>query len=67
MAEQDPEELSRALQRETDDLARHGQEVEDAIKKTREDWERKRRDETIPGAPPPEGDESPEPGPADDA
>jgi hypothetical protein len=60
MTERDPHELAQALERETDDLAREGQEVKAAIQDTREDWERKRRDENVPGAPPPEGSESDE-------
>jgi hypothetical protein len=64
MAEQDPQELSQALERETDELARQGQEVKAAIDDTREDWERKRRDESVPGAPPPESDDE-EDGPAE--
>lgn len=57
MADQDPQELSKQLERETDELGRQGQEVEDQIKETRADWERKRRDENVPGAVPPEEDE----------
>jgi hypothetical protein len=74
--EDDPQRLSRALDRETDELERQGQEVKEAIQGTREEWERKRRDENVPGALPPQGDapeddraNKPEddPGPADDA
>lgn len=67
MAEQDPQELSQALERETDELARDGKEVKEAVKETRQDWERKRRDESVPGAPPPESHEADEPGQGDDA
>ena len=67
MAEQDPQELARALEREADDLARQGREVEDAVKGAHEDWQRKRRDENVPGAPPPDRDEEDEPSTADDA
>jgi hypothetical protein len=60
MSERDPQELSQALERETDALAREGEEVKQAVEETREDWERKRRDENVPGAPPPgAGEESP--------
>ena len=62
MTEQDPHELAQALERETDDLEHQGREVKDAVKETREDWERKRRDESVPGAPPPEHDAE-DPGP----
>lgn len=67
MAEQDPQELSEQLKRETDELERHNSEVKDAVDGTREDWEHKRRDGSVPGAPPPEGGETADPGPGDDA
>lgn len=57
MAEQDPGELSEQLERETDELARDSRKVKDSVAQTREDWEHKRTDESVPGAPPPEGDE----------
>ncbi len=57
MTEQDPHELAEHLERETDDLERQGDQVKNQVKETREDWERKRRDENVPGAPPPEGSE----------
>ena len=57
MAEQDPHELSDALERETDELARESRELEGRVEETHQDWQRKRADESIPGAPPPEGDE----------
>jgi hypothetical protein len=63
MNERDPHELAQRLERETDELEHQGREVKDAVKETREDWERKRRDENVPGAPPPENDEEDE-GPA---
>lgn len=66
VTERDPQELSEALERETRDLERQGQEVEQAVGETREDWEQKRRDESVPGAPPPEGGAE-DPGEADDA
>lgn len=67
MTEDDPQKLSQAFDRETDELERQGQEVKGEIEGTREDWERKRRDENVPGAPPPQGEESDDPGTADDA
>jgi hypothetical protein len=67
MAEHDPQELSQALEREADDLARDGREVKEAVNETRDNWERKRRDESVPGAPPPGSDEAEEPGQAEDA
>jgi hypothetical protein len=67
MPEQDPHELAQRLEQEVDELEHQGSEVKDAVKETREDWERKRRDENVPGAPPPEDSESDDPGEADDA
>lgn len=67
MAERDPHELSEALERQADELERQAQEVKDAVNETREDWERKRRDENVPGAPPPQRSEADDPGQADDA
>jgi hypothetical protein len=59
MAEQDPKELSDALEQEAEELARQSQEVQDRIEEARADWERKRADEAVPGAPPPEGADDP--------
>ncbi|HTX29888.1 MAG TPA: hypothetical protein VMD09_00800 [Solirubrobacteraceae bacterium] len=57
MTERDPHELSEELEEKADALEHQGQEVKDAVDETREGWERKRRDDNIPGAPPPEGNE----------
>jgi hypothetical protein len=67
MAERDPKELSQALEREADELQRQGREVKDAVDEAREDWEHKRRDDNVPGAPPPEGSEADDPAHAEDA
>ena len=58
MTERDPHELSEALEKETDALERQGREVKETVDEAREDWERKRRDEGVPGATPPEGGEA---------
>jgi hypothetical protein len=58
MTERDPEQLSEELEREADALKRQGQEVKDMVEETRGDWERKRQDDGVPGAPPPDGDAS---------
>jgi hypothetical protein len=59
MPEHDPNELAEDLEQEADRLERHSGEVQQRLEEAREDWQRKRRDESIPGAPPPEpGDES---------
>ena len=56
MTERDPHELADALEQQTDALDREGREVQGQIDETREDWQRKRADESVPGAPPPEGE-----------
>jgi hypothetical protein len=56
MTERDPHELAEALEKKTDALEQQGQEVKDAVDETRADWERKRRDDGVPGATPPEGE-----------
>ena len=54
MNERDPEQLARELEREADELARRSDRVEGEIAEARDDWERKRADQSVPGAPPPE-------------
>ena len=66
MAEHDPEKLANALERESKELDRESQELKARIEKTSDDWERKRADDTIPGAPPPEENQSDDPGHTDD-
>jgi|GEM_PF-2302417 len=58
MAGEDPQKLADALERDTERLARRSEELEQQIEETRQDWRRKRQDESVPGAPPPEGDSS---------
>jgi flagellar biosynthesis chaperone FliJ len=60
MDEHDPEELADTLERETDNLERQGQEVKQAVDETRADWQRKRQDDSVPGAPPPKDGEADE-------
>ena len=67
MAEQDPHELAEALERETRELARESDELSDRIDEARQDWERKRADDNVPGAPPRADDSSDDAGPAEDA
>jgi hypothetical protein len=67
MAERDPHELSEQLEREIEDLERHNREVKQAVDETHENWERKRRDESVPGARPPDAGEAGDPGTADEA
>ena len=56
MAETDPEELADKLEEEADDLERHGDELGRRTDDVSQDWQRKRADPGVPGAPPPEGD-----------
>lgn len=57
MPEQDPEKLANELEREADRLERHSSEVGKQAEDARQDWARKRADESVPGAPPPEDHE----------
>lgn len=61
MAETDHEKLAEDLEREADKLERQSEELHEQADGAREDWERKRRDSKVPGAPQPEeaGNEDP--------
>ena len=50
-----PDELADRLEREADELERHSDELAERVAGVRQDWERKRGDQGVPGAPPPEG------------
>jgi hypothetical protein len=65
VAERDPFELADQQDREADDMQRGSEELERDVREAREDWERKRADDAVPGAPPPEeeGDERRSPAP----
>lgn len=52
--ERDPFVLSDARDREADRLEERSRELEGDVKRTREEWERKRADDAVPGAPPPD-------------
>lgn len=58
MSENDHEKLADELEREADRLTEHSEELEDQVKDARSDWERKRSDESVPGAPPPPGEDA---------
>ena len=60
MTEERPEhdKLADDLEHQADRLEADSERVEHEIDDTRKDWERKRRDPDVPGAPPPEDDES---------
>lgn len=57
------EGLADELERETEALKRESDRVGDEISETRSDWEAKRADPNVPGAPPPpaaeEGEDDP--------
>jgi hypothetical protein len=62
----DHEETAERLEREADDMEHRARKVDEDIEAAREDWERKQRDDSVPGAagepreemPPPEPDET---------
>src|SRR5437764_13151310 len=62
MSEPEPERFVEELEERT-------QALQDELRRVREDWGRKRRDQSIPGAPPPDdaGEEEPEESPAPEA
>ncbi len=67
MASEDHEPLVEELESQADRLEQQGREVQDRIDETRQEWERKRADDGVPGANPPPrqsppGEESPSPG-----
>lgn len=52
-----PDELADQFECEADRLEQHSKELADKVGEVRQDWERKRRDQGVPGAPPPAGPE----------
>jgi hypothetical protein len=57
MAETDPGELADHLEDEADDLERRSQELEEKTDDVSQDWQRKRSDPSVPGAPEPHEDD----------
>jgi hypothetical protein len=49
---EDPHALSEQLEREAEELESRSHELEHEIDAARTDWERKRADPSVPGAPP---------------
>jgi uncharacterized small protein (DUF1192 family) len=45
-------------EREVEEMEERSDRLEDEIEETRSDWERKKRDPSVPGAEPPDDDES---------
>jgi hypothetical protein len=50
-------ETADRLMRETDDMQSRSEQLRDGIDEARQDWQRKRSDQGVPGANPPESDE----------
>jgi hypothetical protein len=46
----DHEETAARLEREADDMEHRGRQIDDDIEAAREDWERKKADDNVPGA-----------------
>jgi len=61
MSETDPDALADELEQKADDMQRASERLEGETKDVAQDWQRKREDESVPGAPPTTQDESGEP------
>ncbi len=59
MAEQDPDRLADQLEGEAAQMQEQSEKVHGDVLEARQDWERKRADPKVPGAPPREGEEPP--------
>ena len=57
MTETDPGKLADQLEREADDMERHSDELRQRTEDTSQEWQRKRSDPNVPGAPPPRGED----------
>ncbi len=55
--DEDHEQLADELDKRADELDERSDELAEEIEDTRTDWRAKRRDDTVPGAPPPPRDE----------
>ncbi len=58
MAETDPDELADHLEDEADDLEQRSDKLEEQTKDLAQEWEAKRSDPNVPGAPPPAEEEN---------
>ena len=54
---QDPGELADDMEREADQLEDRSEELGHEVDEVRKDWERKRSDQSVPGANPPDEDD----------
>ena len=57
MAETDPEKLADHLEEEADDLKQRSEKLQQETEDVSQDWQRKRSDPGVPGAPQPREDE----------
>jgi hypothetical protein len=57
MAKEDPGKLADDLEHEADELEQRSQDLEEQIDEAAQEWEQKRADPSVPGAPPPAKDE----------
>jgi chaperonin cofactor prefoldin len=57
MVEKDPDKLADDLEDEADELEERSKKLKEQTEDVAQDWERKRSDESVPGAPPPTEDE----------
>jgi hypothetical protein len=46
------EDRAREMERELDDMEERSERLDDEVDEAREDWERKKGDASVPGAPP---------------
>jgi hypothetical protein len=60
------EDAERRMARDVADLERRTERLSERVEETQRDWERKREDPHVPGAPPPEEREQPARGVAGD-
>jgi hypothetical protein len=61
MQDEEPEKLADKLERAVDQMQEQSQRLEKETEATRADWQRKRADPKVPGAPQPEDDRGPPP------
>lgn len=67
MSERDPFELADEQELEAEEMQRHSDDLARDVREAREDWNRKRADDAVPGAPAPEDDEQERRSPAPQA
>jgi hypothetical protein len=58
VSERDPDQLADELEDEADKLKERTENLGDELQDVRQDWERKRADESVPGAVPPDSEDS---------